>query len=283
VGTSTPFGGPKNSNPLLPSFLNQPDGTSAANSQPDEQQPANAAPPQTTPPANDKRFQGARRSFNAYVRSGARDERARGRALRSFVRRAGGGATRTSQRMAVERRATANLAQVLNRAGEAAGGIREVVQTLDLAALADAPIETVYASLVDVICPPNGDLDDAHAREAYLEAVTEVMDRGYADIERPSAETVTEIIGTYITNVIHIRVVNAIANGLVTLPDDVEEVTAVEAGMRDFIGGCVDDALRELGGPLPVNELQATIDDLYSRAIEIVDYRADAEAEGEEE
>ncbi len=294
MGTSTPFGGPKNSNPLLPSFLNEPDGTPVADPTPDGLGPPANDPqqlqevqqpqdPRQPPPPNDKRFQAARRSFNAYARSGGTDERARGRALRSFVRRAGGGTTRTSQRMAVERGATANLVGLLNRAGEAAGGIREVLRALDLGALVAAPIETIYAALVDIICPPNGDLDDSHARDAYLDAVTDVIDRGYEDIERPSADTILAIVGTYITNVIHVRVVNTIANGMVTLPDDTAQVTTADDGMKDFIGGCVADTLREFDGPLPVDGLQATIDDLYLRAIEIFEHRADAQAEGEEE
>lgn len=281
MGTSTPFGGPKNSNPLVPSFLQEPDGTPVVDTQQGADQPQ--GPPATPQALADvlKRFQGGRRSSNDYARSGGQDRQARGRALRSYVRRAGGGAAGTSRRMAVERRATATLAGILSRAETSAGGIREVARALDLGVLADAPIEAVYAALVDVICPPDGDLDDAHAREAYLEAVAEVMDEGYEDIEHPSAETVTAILGTYITNVIHIRVVNAIANGMVTLPGDVAEVMAVEAGMRDFIGGCVSDALREFSGPMPVNDIQARINDLYERAIQIVDHRADAEAEGD--
>ena len=300
MGTSTPYRGGRNANPLLPSWL--PDGDDASPADPpvppegpptvphptdgvpgpgdpttpsDPVVPAGPQPGAPQPP----RYQAARRSFTAYAKSG--DGRALGRAMRGSVRRAGGGIGRTSRRMASERAATARLAGVLARASTEPGGIREVARQLDLGALADGPIEDLYAGLVDIVCPPNGDLDDAHSREAYLEAVIEMIGRGFGDLERPGIETIRAVLGLYITNAVHLRIVNAIANSLVTLPRDIDEVSALQEGLKDFVRGCVEQALAQAGDAFPADDLTASIDEFYEQAIGILDAEGDATAEGE--
>ncbi|MGU3476559.1 Qat anti-phage system associated protein QatB [Methylobacterium sp. D48H] len=310
MGTSTPYRGGRNANPLLPSWL--PGGDDAPPGAPPADPGDPPAPPEAPPGASDPadgapdpggnpadpvapvapagpqpgapqppRYQAARRSFNVYAKSGGGDGRALGRAARGFVRRAGGGVGRTARRMASERAATARLAGVLARASTDPGGIREIARQLDLGALADGPIEDLYAGLVDIVCPPDGDLDDAHSREAYLEAVIEVMGRGFGDLERPGIETIRAVLGLYITNAVHLRIVNAIANDLVTLPRDIDEVAALQEGLKDFVRGCVEQALAEAGDAFPADDLTASIDEFYEQAIGILDAEGDAAAEGE--
>lgn len=304
MGTSTPYKGPRNDNPLLPDWLPPIPPTPPADPPPEPPQGPPAPPEDREPPppaegepvpvrpgevpepapgsAPPPRFQAARRSFTDFAKSGGDDRKALGRALRSFVRRAGGGTGTTSRRMAAERGATVRLAGILDRAAQSPGGIREVARQLNLGALAEGSLDDLYSALADVVCPPGGDLDDAHAKDAYLEAVFEMMRQGLGDLERPSPETVLAILATFITNAVHLRVVNAIGNNIVSLPSNVHEATRIEAGMKDFIRGCVEDALREAGDTFPADDLSASIDDLYDRAISVLDARADAVAEGEE-
>lgn len=306
MGTSTPYKGPRNDNPLLPGWLppappqppppppdpslplpEEPPAPSDDGDPPepalDDRNPGMPDAPVLAPPRAPPRFQAARRGFTDYAKSGGENRRALGRAVRSFVRRAGGGVGTTSRRMAAERGATVRLADILARAGQSPGGIREVARELNLGALAEGSLGDLYAALADVVCPPGGDLDDAHAKDAYLEAVFELMRQGVGDVERPSPGTILAILGTFMTNAVHLRVVNAIANNIVTLPSDVDEVISIQEGLKDFIRGCVDDALREVGDTFPADDLSASVDDLYERAIGILDARGDATAEGEEE
>jgi hypothetical protein len=185
--------------------------------------------------------------------------------------------------MARERDATVRLADILSRASQAPDGIREIARELDLGALADGDLDDLFAALADVVCPADGDLDDAHAKDAYLEAIFEVMRRNFADIDRPTPETISAILGAFMTNAVHLRVVNAIANGLVTVPNDVDQVINIQDGLKDFIRGCVDDTLLEVGDSFPADDLTAAVDDLYDRAIGNLDARSDAAAEGEDE
>ena len=314
MGTSTPFKGGRGTDPLLPDWLPPapppppgapppPPPPDAPPAPPDDRDPPapeegdqpgdapgdgdDAAPPDGPPQEPSRRasqrYQAARRSFTDYAKSGGTDRKALGRAARSFVRRAGGGVANTSRRMAAERSATVRLADVLARASQNPGGIREVARELDLGALADGSPDDIYAALADIICPPDGDLDDAHAREAYLEAVFEVMRQGFPDIEHPTPATIRAILGTFITNAVHLRVVNAITNGIVTVPNDVDEVINIHEGLKDFIRGCVEDALVDASDSFPADDLTASVDDLYERAIGNLDARGDAVAEGDEE
>ena len=292
MGTSTPCGGGKNGNPLLPSWVEGGAGGSDAGGAGPAPSGAGGPPPGAGEPGPGQpqqgkdpplRYTGPRSSFTWFTKSGGSDRRALGRAVSSYVKRTGGGATSTSRRMAAERSAVSSLADVLSRASAAPGGIREVVRTLNFGDLADRPIQDIYAALVDHICPPDGDLDDAHAREAYLEAVNEVMQDQPPDLEKPSAETVKDIVGKFIANAVNQRIVTAIGTGMITLPANPDEIRAVEKGLKDFVRGCVAEAMEEFGGDFREADLRPEIDAIFERAAEVLGDRGDEAAEGADE
>jgi len=267
MGTSTPFRGGRNENPLIPNWIEEAGADPDDSSQPPQEQPQQLRRP--------KRYTGPRASFTRFTKSGGEDRRALGKAVSSFVSRTSGGSATTSRRMAAERSAAATLANVLSRASRAPGGIREVVRTLNFGSLADRSIQDIYAALVDHICPPDGDLDDAHAREAYLEAVNEVMQNQPLDLERPSPETIMEIIGKFIANAVNQRIVTAIGSGIISLPDDPKEVRAVERGLKDFISGCIAETMDEFAGDFHEADLRPEIDRIFERAAEVIHDRGD--------
>lgn len=191
--------------------------------------------------------------------------------------RASGGAGTASRRMSSERGAARTLAGVLAAAGT--GGIRDVLRSIDLAELADRPVEQIYAALVDYVCPPDGTLDDAYARDAYLEAVVEITG-GDADLEHPDEAVTRQFIAAFIANAVNHRVINAIANGLVSMPSDLEKAKAVGAGLAGFIRGCVDDALGNLGGTQQVEAFQSGIGATFERVIGFIGASAEEAAMG---
>lgn len=192
--------------------------------------------------------------------------------------RAGGGAKTAARRMASDRRVARQLGGVLAQAGQS--GIREVVRTLNLEGLADRSISEIYASLVDVICEPGGDLDEAFPRDAYLEAVGEILEMNLQDMEQPSPETISLIMERFIANTIHNRILNAIGNGLISLPDSVASVQAIDKSFREFVRGAVSDALNEIGRVFNSSQMKAVIDGIYERSLSILQVHADATAGG---
>jgi hypothetical protein len=158
-------------------------------------------------------------------------------------------------------------------------GIREVLRSLNLDALASKSITEIYASLVDVVCEPGGDLDDAFARDAYLEAVAEILEMGLDDLERPSPETIALVLERFIANSIRTRILNAIANKLIILPSSVATAQSIDKEFREFVRGAVSDALNEIGRVVNSAQMKGIIDGLYERSLSILQVYAEAAAE----
>jgi hypothetical protein len=310
MGTSTSFGGSGGKNPLIPSWLGGTDGGAPGVGPPETaipRTPAGAAPPASpasphqpgnqavsdSPPATssldssgspeyspfEQRFRGARTTLNRYARSGGSDQKGLGHAVASYISKGGGGTQTTARRMATDRRAATRLGTLLTQAGQA--GIREVLRTLNLDTLANQSLADIYASLVDVICGPGGDLDEAFPRDAYLEAVAEVVREDPADLAQPSQETISLIMERFIGNTIFDRILNAIGNGLITLPDSVADVRAVDKSFREFVRGAVSDALNEIGRVLNSSQMKTVVDGIYARSLSILEVHAKAVANGE--
>jgi hypothetical protein len=313
MGTSTSFGGSSGRNPLIPSWLGGGDGggglpgaapagpTSpgmpagpAALSGPASpghpgQSPLTTGPGPATssqgspgPPEFsplEQRFRGSRTTFNRYARSGGSDAKGLGNAVASYISKGGGGPQTTARRMASDRRAATRLGTLLAQAGQS--GIREVLRTLHLDALTNQSIADIYASLVDIICGPGGDLDEAFPRDAYLEAVAEVIEENPADLDQPSPETISLVMERFIGNTIFDRILNAIGSGLITLPNSVSGVRTIDRSFREFVRGAVSDALNEAGRVLNSSQMKTVIDGIYERSLSILQTHAEAVANGE--
>ncbi len=307
MGTSNPFNGGNNRNPLVPDWVGGPGlgppppgapapgapGAAAAGN-PGNGNPGGASPgggnPGAAPPGGGNpggagegdapapnRFQSARTNFFKFAKSGGggRGEGRGGgtnrnlrRSVRSFVGKSSGGARRATQRMAAERSATASLGRILSTAGTA--GIQETVRRLGFAQLAALPVRDIYAALVDVICEPGGELDESFAREAYIKALAEISE-ARADLERPSPETTVSFLASFITNAIQNRLLNAVGNKVVAIPRDVASVQNVEQQINDYIRGKVNDAMTEAGKDFPVERIVSAIDDIYERSVVLLE------------
>jgi hypothetical protein len=282
MGTSNPFGGGNNRNPLIPDWVDG-DGPTAPLGAPDGRNPDgdNSEAPDGGDAPAPNRFQSARTNFFKFAKAGGGDGGTGGggggrsgaanrnmrRAIGSFVGKASGGAHRAAQRMAAERRATASLGRILSDAGTA--GIQETVRRLGFAQLATLPVPDIYAALVDVICQPGGELDESFAREAYIKALTEISGT-QADLERPSPETTATFLAAFIANAIENRLLNAIGNKVVSIPLDVASVQNVEQQINDYIRGNVNDAMLEAGADFPIDLIVSTIDDIYERSLDLL-------------
>src|SRR5690348_12014217 len=102
MGTSSAYGGPRGSTPLVPSWL-EPDGPEvpAPPEPPDHQAPPDGPPADSVPgsppatllppvPADVGRFTAARSNFSRFASSGGTDRASLGRAVSHYVSRASG-------------------------------------------------------------------------------------------------------------------------------------------------------------------------------------------------
>ncbi|HAU0843167.1 TPA: Qat anti-phage system associated protein QatB [Legionella pneumophila] len=287
MGTSTAFGGGKNSNPLIPSWLepelidetttSKNDNTSTEQS--DLSQVASETivsnPQPSVLPVNN-RYSTARRNFTAFINSGGSDRAALGRAIVSYVHKTTGGAKQAAKRMKSERQASVRLGNILSMAS--LNGIQSVIKNLNLENLANRPIAEIYAALIDVICPMGGDLDDSIVRDAYIEAVGEVAELGLADLEQPSTATIATIMECFISNTIKDRIMNAIATKIIILPNNILIVQDIESQLKDFIRGAVSDAMTN-SSFFSAGQTSRTINSIYERSFAILEALAEHEAE----
>jgi len=287
MGTSTPFGGNKNGNPLIPSWLDAPaDQANGAPDQtpqgdPEQGQPNDKPDPSDPPPT--VYLRPGRTLLNKRLRSGGGDrERDRERVRRSvgsYVRQGAGGSGTAARRMSASSgAAVGRLGDILFDASRE--GIRETVRRLDLGDLAQRSIPEIYASLVDFVCGEGGDLDESMNRDAYMNAVDELTGIEGIDLEKPSVETINLLMELFIAGTIDNRIKNAIANGIVLLPETVEQVRVAEQDVRDFVLGAVREAMSEVGKLFARERIRATIDRIYQRAMAVLEVYAD-DAAGE--
>lgn len=284
MGTSTAFGGGKNSNPLIPSWLTTDEVTASKNDdisteQPDSSQVTSETivnNPQPSVLPVDNRYSTARRNFTAFINSGGSDRTAFGRAITSYIHKTAGGAKQAAKRMKSERQASVRLGNILSMAS--ANGIQSVIKSLNLESLANRPITEIYAALIDVICPIGGDLDDSIARDAYIEAVGEVAEMGLTDLEQPSAGTIATIMECFISNAIKDRIMNAIATKIIILPNNILIVQDIENQLKDFIRGAVSDAMTN-NNLFSADQTNRTINSIYERSFAVLEALAEQEAE----
>jgi hypothetical protein len=280
VGTSTGFGGGKNTNPLIPTWLgDEPNNLKPSipsdvqsTSNPDESsQPAMLVVnvPQdiiaipTTPVEN--RFNGSRRSFTSLIKSGTLDKSGLRKAISSYVSKAAGGSRNAAKRMSSERSAGVRLGSILASASQI--GIKEVIKNLNLHNLANRSTAEIYAALVDTICEPGGDLDESYTRDAYIDAVIEIMETEKTlDLDKPNAEAVAIMMEIFVSNTIINRIMNDVAAKIILLPDDPEIVFKMESQLKDFVRGVVSDEVVKANGVFT----KQNIDKLYERSFAVL-------------
>lgn len=304
MGTSTPFGGGNNNNPLIPSWLDDPSsdpgGTPPVPPPPPATPPAVPGKPENPPtpalvpsekpvapatpsavpapaPPIERKFTPGRTAFNKGARSSDSGDRERSfrNAAGSYVRRATGGARGATTRARVERQAAGKLASLLIRAGENGSDIRQELRKLSLDALASRSLKEIYEALIDYVCEPGGDLDQAFVRDAYAEAVDLIPDTMTDRLERPDAAIINFFLENFITNTIMARLLNAVGNGAITLPKTANAAKELSKELRGWIHGRVQDAMHAINGVFREGQVLEQINQIYFSAYSILESEGD--------
>ena len=254
MGTSGSSGGSGSNTPLVPSWL-EPDigplpggeGDGApADGQDDGDgdgdgpaEPSPVAPP-IRPPPELARFQGGRRNFSAFARSGGNDHRALRRAVRDYVRSGTRGSANATRRMGASRAAAGGFLGVLR--GFQRDGAEATLRRLNLANLVGRPADEVFLGLTEVICRDGGSVNEGVARDAWLETLVELERFGIEDLDALTEAQVREMFIAFIANTIETRLFQEIGvNGLSVAADN----AAIEAFQRQ-LGGYIERGVREL-------------------------------------
>lgn len=203
MGTSKSYNGPSDRTPLLPLWAQAPAPGSQPQPEPqaDPTDPANPTPVPDTDPANDEPqsapdttaptptspppivppspsppvstpWKSARIAMTGYSRRGGAE---RARAAGQRYVRARGGSRAAASTASTGRTATANLGGFLSNVSSS--GFTEAARNLGLTVLVGQSVTSVLNAILNVLAPPGASNEEAVARRATAEVLTELFER----------------------------------------------------------------------------------------------------------
>lgn len=253
MGTSGSSSGSGSNTPLVPSWLDEPDagplpggdgpGTPDDGVGDQDQLPGDQDGDKRPPiplAAQPDRFRGARTNFSRFAGSGGSDRRALRRAVRDYVRSGTGGSGNAVRRMGPSRAAASNALGVFR--GFLRDGVQEMLRRLNLESLSGRSVQDVFIGLTEVICRDGGPVDEAIARDAWLETIATLDQFGIDDLDRLSEDQVKEVFLSFIAHTVEARLYQEIGvNGFV-FAEDLDDINEFDEQFRDYIERSVRDS-----------------------------------------
>ena len=294
MGTSGSSSGSGSGTPLVPSWLDEPDlgplpggdgqplpsddgdGEGGQDGQPDGQD-GRTEPPQTAP-ASEERFRSARSNFSRFARSGGHDGRALRRAVRDFVRTGTGGTMNAVLRMAPSRAAASRTLGVLRALQR--DGIRETLRRINLQNLSGLSIQDIFTGLTEVVCQDGGSIDEAIARDAWLETIAELDQFGIDNLEALTGEQVQELFLSFVAHSIEARLYQEIGVNGFKLSDDLDDIESFDEQFRDYIERAVRDSFTgdiSTLSNMSDDDIRSVVDSTYLEAWELLQLLGDRE------
>lgn len=279
MGTSKSYGGPGSG--LVPSWLDDAvapaapsESTNSDGASADQSATETHARPRQPDTAGTTTYTGARRMFSNFARTG--NSGSLGRALNRHVG-SSGGPRKAARRMGAVRSTGGRLLGFVRDAVRS--GIDEALRLRGLQRLAGQSAEAVFIGLIEVISPPGGPIDEAIARQALLDAIADQVEAGMDEFDAPSPDQVREFFLDFVIRSIEGRIMSDIGAKGVTLPDDVDDVTALQEQLHDFVAGCCRSHLAaDLGAVdrLTDRQLDEKINAIYEAAFGLIADAGDA-------
>lgn len=284
MGTQGSSKGPGSNTPLLPTWLagppagplpgvdpaapaGPPDGDGDGTPAP----PADAAAPRPPiePPPVAARFSGARGNFTSFARSGGGDRPALRRAVRDYVRSGTRGSPTATRRMGSSRNAASGALGVFR--GFQRDGVADTLVRLNLGNLVGRPTREVFIGLTDVICRDGDPIDEAIARDAWLETCAELERFGIDNLDVLTTDQVREVFLAFIVHAVETKLFQEIGvNGFRVA--DLDSIEVFEAQFRSYVERAVRDSfasdLSQLAS-LSDQQIRSIVDQTYGDAWEL--------------
>jgi hypothetical protein len=195
-------------------------------------------PIQPAPAPN--RFQSARTNFSTFAGSRGNDRRALSRAVRDYVRSGTRGSGNAVQRMGSSRAAASNVLGVLR--GMQRDGVEAALRSFNLPALIGRSTTEVFLGLTDLICREGGPIDEAIARDAWLETVAELDRFGIDDLDALTADQIRDVFAAFIAHSIETLLFQEIGVNGLSIARDLDAIELFETQFRSYIQRAVQDS-----------------------------------------
>lgn len=293
MGTSSQSSGTGSNGSLIPTWLDVPDtdplpggdgletpddDTDNLDQQPSDEDSDNKPSIQPDAQPDPFRFSTARSNFSRFARSGGSDGRALSRAVRDYVRRGTGSSTNAVRRMGSSRAAASKALGVLR--GFQRNGVQETLRSLKLEKLSDRGVEEVLIGLTEVICRDGGPVDEAIARDAWLETISTLDQFGIDDLDTLSADQIKEIFLDFIAHTIEARLYQEIGINGFKFAESLDEIERFDEQFRDYIERSVRDSftgdLTHLSN-MSDQEIRDVVDKTYNDVWDLLQLLGDIE------
>lgn len=281
MGTSGPTKGSQSSTPLVPTWLDEPQTAPlpGGDDPHDSNDEGNDAPrPAVQPPPEPERFRGARGNFSRFAGSGGSDRGALRRAVRDYVRSGTGGSRYAVRRMGASRTAANNALGVFR--GILHDGVQETLRRLNLENLTGGSPQDVFLGLTEIICRDGGSVDEAIARDAWLETVAEFDRFGIDDMDALTGDQVSEIFLSFIAHAIEARLYQEIGVNGFKFAESINDIESFDSQFRSYIERAVRDSFSSYLAELSVmsdQDIGAVVDQTYREAFELLEILGDQE------
>ena len=247
MGTSSQSSGSGSGTALVPTWLDEPGsgpllgGSAEDGSQDAQQDGQDGGPKPPIPePVQIRRFQSARNNFSRFASSGGNDQGALRRAVRDYVRSGTGSSTNAVRRMAPSRSSAGRVLGVLR--GLQSDGMQETLRLLNLQNLSGRSVQDIFTGLTEVVCQDGGTIDEAIARDAWLETIAELDQFGIDDLDALTEDQVREIFLKFVAHSIEARLYQEIGINSFKLSEDLDNIEAFDRQFRDYIERSVRDS-----------------------------------------
>ena len=290
MGTADPTSGTGSGKSLIPTWLDEPntqplpggdepppsDDTNGDSSQDAEQDSGTNSP--LPEPVEGKSYKSARLNFSRFAGSGGSDHGALRRAVRNYVRTSIRGSNNAVRRMAPSRAAAGNVLGVFR--GLQRDGMQETLRRLNLQHLSGRSIQEIFTGLTEVVCQDGGLIDEAIARDAWLETIAELDKLGIDDPDVLTEEQVRELYLIFVSHSIEVRLYQEIGVNSFKVSDDLNNIESFDEQFRGYIERSVRDSftgdLSKLSN-MSDDEIRNVVDKTYFEAWELLQQLGDQE------
>lgn len=226
------------------------------------------APVSAPPAAPTGDFQYPRGQFTRFTNGGG--GKALGRALKGYVRGAGGGAGAT-RRMPSSTRVASGVAGLASTF--ASDGAAAALARFNLQDLAGRPAAEVLESVADIICPDGGTIDEAIARDAMMEAIAELAADDPGAFDDLSPDQVNDFLCDVITRSIVTKILNEIGTNALHGSASDADFREAEDITRGYTQGRVRDAFGSRFAPRSQptqSEIDNSISEVFADAFDML-------------
>jgi hypothetical protein len=250
MGTSSSYKGPTGTTSLLPPWADAPPETQAT--PPDHavtpaadgeneggETPAGQPEPVSGAPPRQVSWRAPKATITRYASGASSSPRS---TFRSYVRAhgGGGGASRAS---VAGRQSARGILGFLSDA--ARNGLAAAAERIGIRDLVGRDAQSVLAALIDILAPEGALLEDAAARVAVIDTMTELFEaldvetNGIGVLDRLSENDLAQTLEVCICNVIEARFTQELASRVEQAAMDVTEANRTLGEIRDYIRGLV--------------------------------------------